>query len=125
MLLRRYPPWAESCWRSGSGPRPNRLLRESLAIWDARRPDDWNRFNTQSLLGESLLGQKKYAEAEPLLLSGYEGMRAREARLPASKKICLTEAGERIRATLRSLGQDRRGRGVASQADPASYPGQT
>ena len=72
------------------------LLREGLAIWDARRPDDWNRFNTQSLLGSSLLGQKKYAEAEPLLLAGYEGMRAREAKLPASKKIYLTEAGERI-----------------------------
>ena len=71
------------------------LLREGLAIWDTRRPDDWNRFHTQSLLGSSLLGQKKYVEAEPLLLSGYEGMKAREAKLPASKKIYLTEAGER------------------------------
>ena len=71
------------------------LLRESLAIWDARRPDDWNRFDSQSLLGDSLLGQTKYAEAEPLLLAGYEGMRAREAKLPASKKIYLAEAGER------------------------------
>ena len=71
-------------------------LREGLAIWDAKRPDDWNRFDTQSLLGSSLLGQIKFAEAEPLLLSGYEGIRARYATLPASKKSYLTEAGERI-----------------------------
>ncbi len=72
-----------------------RLLRAGLAIWDARRPDDWNRFHTQSLLGNCLLGQTKFAEAEPLLRAGYEGMLAREARLPASKRIYLTEAGER------------------------------
>jgi eukaryotic-like serine/threonine-protein kinase len=71
-------------------------LRDSLAIWEARRPDDWNRFDTQSLLGSSLLGQKKFAEAEPLLLSGYQGMRARDAKLPASKKFYVTESGERI-----------------------------
>ena len=36
--------------------------------------------NARSLLGESLIGQKKYADAEPLVLSGYEGLRAREER---------------------------------------------
>ena len=71
-------------------------MRRCKAIWDARRPDDWNRFCTQSLLGNSLLGQTQYALAEPLLLSGYEGMSAREATLPASKKIDVTEAGDRI-----------------------------
>src|SRR5262249_20120425 len=29
----------------------------------------------QGLLGESLLGQRKYAEAEPLLLASYEGLK--------------------------------------------------
>jgi eukaryotic-like serine/threonine-protein kinase len=71
------------------------ILRDSLAIWDARRRDDWNRFDSQSLLGGSLLGQAQYAEAEPLLRAGYEGMRAREAKLPASKKIHWVEARER------------------------------
>ena len=32
------------------------------------------------MLGEVLLNQKKYADAEPLLLSGYEGMTKREGR---------------------------------------------
>jgi eukaryotic-like serine/threonine-protein kinase len=72
------------------------LLRDGLAIWDARRPDDWNRFNTQSLLGNSLLGQQNFAQAEPLLLSGYEGMKSRETRIPASKKVVLIESCKRI-----------------------------
>ena len=48
------------------------LLRESLAISAKQAPDAWFTFNTQALLGGALLGQKKYAEAEPLLLRGYE-----------------------------------------------------
>src|SRR5262249_61234189 len=52
---------------------------------DARRkkgPDDWATFHTQSMLGGALLGQEKYAEAEPHLLAGYEGMKAREKTMP-------------------------------------------
>jgi hypothetical protein len=36
-------------------------------------PDDWRTFNSRSILGGTGLGQKKYADAEPFLLSGYEG----------------------------------------------------
>ena len=53
-------------------------------------------FNTQSLLGGSLLGQKNYAGAEPLLLAGYEGMKEREAKIPPQGKPRLTEALERL-----------------------------
>jgi hypothetical protein len=45
------------------------LLREGLAIWEAKRPDDWNRFDSQSLLGDSLLGRKNHAEAKSGRLS--------------------------------------------------------
>jgi hypothetical protein len=44
------------------------------------------------MLGGALLGQKKYAEAEPLLLAGYSGMKQREARIPAVGKTNLKEA---------------------------------
>jgi serine/threonine protein kinase/lipopolysaccharide biosynthesis regulator YciM len=71
-------------------------LREALAIWEARRPDDWSRPDTQSSLGESLFGQGRFAEAEPPLLAGYEGLKAREATLAAQAKGRLAEAGERI-----------------------------
>jgi hypothetical protein len=46
------------------------------------RPDHWSRFDLQAALGEALAGQGRYADAEPLLLAGYEGLQAREAKLP-------------------------------------------
>ncbi len=72
------------------------LLRECLAIREKAQPDEWTTFNTRSLLGGSLLGQKKYAEAEPLILSGYEGMKAREAKIPPPGKTHFTDAAERV-----------------------------
>ena len=55
------------------------LLRECLKIRETKLPDDWR---TQSLFNGSLLGLKNYADAEPLLLSGYDGMNEREAKIP-------------------------------------------
>jgi hypothetical protein len=48
------------------------------------------------MLGNALLGQKKYAEAEPLLIAGYEGMKQREATIPPEGKPRVTEALERV-----------------------------
>lgn len=52
-----------------------RLLLECLAIREKKEPDAWTTFNAQSLLGAALLGQEKYADAEPLLLRGCDGMK--------------------------------------------------
>ena len=71
-------------------------MRQALAVLDKKSPDDWQNFETRSLVGASLLGQKKYAEAEPFLLHGYEGMKAREAKIPARSRRRLLEAGKRI-----------------------------
>ncbi len=70
--------------------------RECLTIREKMIPDLWWTFNSRSLLGGSLLGQKKYAEAEPLLLSGYEGMKQREDRIPAYGKFQLKKALQRL-----------------------------
>ncbi|MCL4789439.1 MAG: serine/threonine-protein kinase [Verrucomicrobia bacterium] len=72
------------------------LARECLAIREKRLPDDWLTFNARSLLGGALLGQKKFAEAEPLLLSGYEGMKHPEEKIPPAGKTRPREALERI-----------------------------
>jgi len=72
------------------------LARECLAMWEKQIPDDWLTFNARSLLAGSLLGQKKYAEAEPLLLSAYHGMKEREARIPSAGKIRLQETLQRL-----------------------------
>src|SRR5205823_3680520 len=48
------------------------LLRECLTIREKLEPDNWLTFNTKSMLGGALLGQKDYAAAEPLLVKGYQ-----------------------------------------------------
>ena len=71
-------------------------LRECLTIRQKIQPDDWTTFDTKSILGEALLDQKKFADAEPLLLSGYEGMKQREDTIPSQDKPRLTKALERL-----------------------------
>ncbi len=72
------------------------LLRECLAIREKNLPDDWRTFNTKSMLGGALSAQKKLADAEPLLLAGYQGMKQREATIPPEGKPRLPEAIERL-----------------------------
>ena len=68
------------------------LLRQSLSVLQNVLPDSWRTFNNLSLVGASLLGQKKYADAEPPLLSGWEGMDKRQDKIPADSKAVLREA---------------------------------
>ena len=70
--------------------------RMCLAIRAKAEPEAWSRFNTMSLLGEALLGQGRHAEAEPLVVSGYEGLKAREASIPPQARSRLDEAAERV-----------------------------
>ena len=71
-------------------------LRECLTIREKKLPDDWLLFNTKSLLGGALAGQKKFQEAVPLLIEGYSGMQEREAKIPPTAKTRLTEAIQRL-----------------------------
>ena len=56
--------------------------RECLAARERKNPNGSDVFHSRALLGASLLGQKKYEEAEPWLLSGYEGLKQREGKVP-------------------------------------------
>jgi hypothetical protein len=48
------------------------------------------------MLGGALLGRKKDADAELLLLAGYAGMKQREKAIPAQGHVRLTEALQRL-----------------------------
>jgi eukaryotic-like serine/threonine-protein kinase len=72
------------------------LLEECLAIREKTQPNHWLTFYTQSLLGSSRLGQKKHADAEPLLLQGYEGMKARMGSIPPQAAHRIPEALDRL-----------------------------
>jgi tetratricopeptide (TPR) repeat protein len=72
-------------------------LRECLTIRQKTQPDDWTTFDAKTMLGAALSAQKKYAAAEPLLLSGYEGMKQRESKIPlTARKARFTKALERL-----------------------------
>ena len=81
------------------------VARECLALREQLAPDDWRTFNSRSMLGHSLLGQKKYDEAEPLLLSGYEGLKQREQKIPAAGKVRLQEAIQRLVQLYEAMGR--------------------
>ncbi len=72
------------------------LLRELLALGEKHFPERWGFWRVRSMLGGALQGQKKYTEAEPLLVRGYEGMKEREAKIPQLYKAELTKAAERL-----------------------------
>ena len=85
------------------------VLRHCLVVREKKQPDAWTTFNVKSLLGGAILGRARsagkagdaeslaraagwYREAEPLLLAGYAGMKAREKTIPPQGKSRLTEA---------------------------------
>ena len=85
-----------ACLEMNDLERAEAFLAECLAINEKRFPDRWQTFNVTSLLGEALLGQEKYAEAEPLLISGYEGMIERQAKISPPHWSKLTDALDRL-----------------------------
>jgi WD40 repeat protein len=74
-----------------------KTLRDCLTLRQKNEPDAWATFNTQSMLGEALLGQKHYGDAEPLLRAGYEGVKQHQAEIPPPvRSVRLTEALQRL-----------------------------
>jgi serine/threonine protein kinase/tetratricopeptide (TPR) repeat protein len=93
---RELVPLARNLLRQKRVADAERLLREGLAIFEKAEADAWTTFNTRSLLGGALLGQQKYADAEPFLEQGYRGMKEREAQIPQAAQSHLTEALKRL-----------------------------
>jgi non-specific serine/threonine protein kinase/serine/threonine-protein kinase len=58
------------------------LLREALAGFAKTAPGSWPLFRSQSLLGSSLAAQGRFAEAEPLLVDGCNGMTGQTEEIP-------------------------------------------
>ena len=71
------------------------LARESLKLFEASTlhlVGEWKRFHAMSQLGEALVGQRRYADAERLVVQGYEGMKQREWTIQAPVRDRLAEA---------------------------------
>jgi eukaryotic-like serine/threonine-protein kinase len=72
------------------------LAREAFDFYNKKRPDNWHRFRAESLLRAILSGETKYAEAEPLLLTGFQGMVARKAQISVPDQYYVDRAREWI-----------------------------
>ena len=84
MLFRSKPAAAEP------------LFREALAIREKQMPDHWLRFLSAKMLGDSLLAQKRYVEAEPLLIDAYTALKDRQQAIPAGNRKNIAETVKRL-----------------------------
>ncbi len=103
------------------------LYRESLAVFEAKQPDHWGTFQARSLRGACLAGLKQYDKAEPLIVSGYEGMKSREASIPPADRPRLAEAAARVVRLYEGWGKPEKAedwrRKLGMGAPPAGPPG--
>ena len=112
-LLGRY---AEGLRDTGDFIGAESSARQCLALREKNIPDDWRTFDAQSLLGGCLLDQKKYAEAEPLLLSGYAGLKQRGDAVLADGDSHLQEALARLVQLDEAMGRTNQAAGWESEA---------
>jgi non-specific serine/threonine protein kinase/serine/threonine-protein kinase len=78
-----------------------RVLRNVLRMYDQSDGGGWQRGVALAYLGESLAGQRRFAEAEPLLLEGYRVLEAQRNEIPADEQKAVGET----RAALHRLYQ--------------------
>ncbi|MBX9625937.1 MAG: hypothetical protein K2X82_19210, partial [Gemmataceae bacterium] len=83
------------------------VLRECLELREKLAPTAWTTANARSLLGGALLRQGKPAEAEPLLVAGYEGLVAVRRSIPPvpQAQVNLPEAADRLVELYQKLGK--------------------
>jgi tetratricopeptide (TPR) repeat protein len=98
---------AEDILRHGNHARAEPILRECVAILQKNQPEAWTKFRAQSLLGAALMGQQKFAAAEPLLVEGYEGLSAREGQIipPLFARQRVSEAFEWVGELYKAWGK--------------------
>ncbi len=88
---------AEALSVVGKAPEAESIWRQVVTIREKTMPDNWLTFHGRFMLGDLLRLQKKFVEAEPLLVSGYEGLKARRSQMivPSPQRF-LAERGSRI-----------------------------
>ena len=80
-------------------------LREALRTYEKIAPETWPCFRTQFELGAALASQNKYAEAEPLLLSGYDRLSRLDSTTPAVERLRTGEMEAVIAAMYQNWGK--------------------
>ena len=71
-------------------------LRKCLELCAAREPNSWTTCAAQALLGATLVERMNYADAEPLLRQGIEGLKVRAESLPPEGAAILPQSLDRL-----------------------------
>jgi hypothetical protein len=120
---RRFASMNDLAWLYLSQARYARaepLLRNAVTGYQKAATGNWDRYNSESLLGASLEGQNKFMEAEPLLLSGYEGMMERKATIPAASQFRLGKPENGSFSSIRTGASQRKLPNGGSARSPAA-----
>jgi hypothetical protein len=80
-------------------------LRESLTVIVKQAPKSILRYQTESLLGTALVGQRRYGSAEPLLLASIGFFQARAANLTPEQRSSLYATMQRLIELYDALGR--------------------
>ena len=87
---------SETLLAAGNRAEAELLARACLYFLEKEIPYDWRTFAARSVLGGCLIEQKKYSEAEALLVWAYEGMKQRRPRTPTTGATHLRETVQRL-----------------------------
>jgi len=93
------------------------LARELVDLEQKKQPYNWQRFRAESLLGASLAGEKKYAEAEPPLLEGYQGMLGRKERIDVPDRYHIQLAHQWLVQLYKDWGKPEKAAAIAKESD--------
>lgn len=80
-------------------------LKAVLKHRQAKEPNLWTTFNTQSMLGEALLGMNQLTEAEPLLRDAWKGFETHVNEVPPDSVFRIDEALSRLIKLEETLGR--------------------
>jgi len=83
-------------------------LLADLVTRDRTAADSWIRYFAQAIFGAALSGQKRYEEAEKLLIDGYGALTERAALIPANGKSALDKTGQWILELYKAWGKPER-----------------
>jgi tetratricopeptide (TPR) repeat protein len=99
-----------------------RVLREALVIREAKEPDGWRVIIAKAGVGIALHGQKRYSEAEPLLIAGYAGLKARRQDLSPVGKDTLELTGRKLALLYERTGRPEKATAVRAELPPEKIP---
>jgi serine/threonine-protein kinase len=85
-------------------------LRDAVSGYERIRPETWQRYYAEALLGTTLLDLKRYEEAEPLLASAYDRLTQRRATIPAEDRPLLDDVTASVIRVYESRGQPEKAR---------------